>query len=182
MTPHMQTLGWTLLHFFWQASVIAALYKLVDLGLSHSTSHVRYLLSLTALLAMFAAATATLFYEEHRIQSEPATTLVMDDTFVAPYLHLNSTDTTTGTAATSAAPASLKSRLQRKVAAILPLRPFSLKFLTLSGSLVSSPSPSAPSVAGGSSSACATPPSSLSPRSSPLASPASPGVSASNAQ
>ena len=129
MTPHMQTLGWTLLHFFWQASVIAALYKLVDFGLSHSTSHVRYLLSLTALLAMFAAATDTLFYEEHRIQSEPATTLVMNDTFVAPYLHLNSTDTTTDTVATSAAPASLKSRLQRKVAAILPAPALLLKIL-----------------------------------------------------
>ena len=129
MTPHMQTLGWTLLHFVWQASVIAALYKLVDLGLSRSTSHVRYLLSLTALLAMFAAATATLFYEEQRIQNEPAATLGLNDTFIAPYLHLNNAYPINETSATTTAPASLKSRLQAKAAAILPAPALLLKSL-----------------------------------------------------
>ena len=64
MSYSMEALGWTLVHFCWQAAVIALLYRLVDLAFAKSRSHVRYTLALVALMSMFAVAAATLGYEE----------------------------------------------------------------------------------------------------------------------
>ena len=64
MSYSMEALGWTLVHFCWQAAVIALLYRAVDLAFAKSRSHVRYTLALVALMSMFAAAVVTLGYEE----------------------------------------------------------------------------------------------------------------------
>lgn len=64
MNYSMEALGWTLVHFCWQAAVIALLYRVVDLAFAKSRSHVRYALALVALMSMFAAAVVTLGYEE----------------------------------------------------------------------------------------------------------------------
>ncbi|HZD50420.1 MAG TPA: M56 family metallopeptidase [Silvibacterium sp.] len=63
MTCAMEAIGWTLIHFCWQAAVIALLYWLADAVLSKSRSHIRYVAALAALFTMLAAATATLIYE-----------------------------------------------------------------------------------------------------------------------
>lgn len=65
MTHHWEALGWTLVHFCWQAAAIALVYKLADFATSKSrSSNVRYLLVLAAMLLMLLAAIATLAYEE----------------------------------------------------------------------------------------------------------------------
>ena len=64
MSYSMEALGWTLVHFCWQAAVIALLYRLVELAFAKSRSHVRYTLALVALMSMFAVAVVTLGYEE----------------------------------------------------------------------------------------------------------------------
>lgn len=63
MTDSMEVLGWTLVHFCWQATAIALLYRIVDTALRRSRSHVRYALALIALMSMLGAAVTTLAYE-----------------------------------------------------------------------------------------------------------------------
>ena len=69
---HLESLGWTLIHFCWQAAVIALSYKIADHFILRDAkkppSHLRYLLALVALLGMFAAAAGTFVYEEFRLQ------------------------------------------------------------------------------------------------------------------
>jgi Zn-dependent protease with chaperone function len=72
MNYHLQSLGWTLLHFCWQAGAIALVYWLADAALSKASSQTRYLLALGAMLLMFAGALATFGYEEMRVHSEPS--------------------------------------------------------------------------------------------------------------
>lgn len=64
MTNHWEALGWTLVHFLWQATLIALIYRMLDAAFARRSSSVRYGLALTALLSMPAAALATLAYEE----------------------------------------------------------------------------------------------------------------------
>lgn len=64
MTQTWQALGWTLLHFLWQGAALFLLYWIADRLCARRGSAVRYALALTALLAMPAAAIATLAYEE----------------------------------------------------------------------------------------------------------------------
>ncbi len=66
MTHHMEALGWTLVHFCWQAAAIALVYRVADLAFARARSNVRYLLALAALLAMLTASVVTLGYEEVR--------------------------------------------------------------------------------------------------------------------
>ena len=67
MTDSMEVLGWTLLHFCWQAAAIALVYRVVEIALPAKTrSNVRYGLALAALLSMFAVSLATFAYEETR--------------------------------------------------------------------------------------------------------------------
>jgi Zn-dependent protease with chaperone function len=74
---HLEAVGWTLIHFCWQAGVIAAVYKVVDLsasrGRGHATSTTRYLFALVAMLGMLGAASGTLLYEELRLQGSTLT-------------------------------------------------------------------------------------------------------------
>jgi beta-lactamase regulating signal transducer with metallopeptidase domain len=59
-------LGWTLLHFCWQSTIIALLYVLVDRCLFHATTAVRYGVAMTMLGLMPLAAIAT-FIEQERL-------------------------------------------------------------------------------------------------------------------
>ncbi len=64
MTHHWEALGWTLIHFCWQAAAIALIYKLADLAIAKERTQARYVLALVALLGMLAASMGTLAYEE----------------------------------------------------------------------------------------------------------------------
>src|SRR5690242_7149792 len=57
-TTAAQALGWTLLHFLWQGTLIAALFTLACL-VARGSARVRYLLAALALLAMPVAFTLT---------------------------------------------------------------------------------------------------------------------------
>lgn len=70
MTHHLDALGWTLIHFCWQAAVIALVYRVADAAWSKARSQVRYVLALGALLSMLAASLGTLAYEEVHGASE----------------------------------------------------------------------------------------------------------------
>ena len=69
MNHHLESLGWTLVHFCWQGGAIALLYWLADAALSKARSQTRYLLALAAMLVMLIAALATLGYEETRSEA-----------------------------------------------------------------------------------------------------------------
>ena len=73
-------LGWTLIHFCWQATAIALLYRLADAALSRAHSHVRYVTALVALLSMLAAAGVTLAWESTRSAGERASRTAWPDT------------------------------------------------------------------------------------------------------
>ena len=64
MNHHLESLGWTLLHFCWQAAAIVLVYWLADAVLSKARSQTRYVLALGTMLLMFVSALATLAYEE----------------------------------------------------------------------------------------------------------------------
>jgi beta-lactamase regulating signal transducer with metallopeptidase domain len=64
MNHHLQSLGWTLVHFCWQAAAIALVYWLADVALSKARSQTRYLLALGAMLLTLLSGLATLAYEE----------------------------------------------------------------------------------------------------------------------
>jgi len=70
MNHHLQSLGWTLVHFCWQAAAIALAYWLADFALSKTRSQTRYLLALGAMLLMLSCALSTFAYEETHANSE----------------------------------------------------------------------------------------------------------------
>ena len=69
MNHHLQSLGWTLVHFCWQTAAIALVYWLADLALSKARSQTRYLLALGAMLLMLSCALSTFAYEETHANS-----------------------------------------------------------------------------------------------------------------
>ncbi|QHN03661.1 M56 family metallopeptidase [Granulicella sp. WH15] len=66
MNSTLQALGWTLIHFCWQAAAIIALYLLADSRLRNTRSQTRYLFALATLSLMFLAFVGTLGYETLR--------------------------------------------------------------------------------------------------------------------
>jgi beta-lactamase regulating signal transducer with metallopeptidase domain len=64
MNHHLESLGWTLVHFCWQAAAIALVYWLADAVLSKARS--RYALALGTMVLMLVSAVATLAYQETR--------------------------------------------------------------------------------------------------------------------
>lgn len=64
MNRHLQSLGWTLLHFWWQAAAIVLVYWLADAALAKARSQTRYVLALGTMLLMLVSALATFTYEE----------------------------------------------------------------------------------------------------------------------
>lgn len=77
MSTHLTALGLTLLHVGWQALVIAALYRLIDLCLTRLGQRARYRLGIAAMLAVLALALATFTYEEIRLAAHPAAATVL---------------------------------------------------------------------------------------------------------
>lgn len=63
MSHIVEATAWTLIHFCWQAALIAGLYRVVTLGLAKLRSETRYFAALAALLAMPAAAVLTFAWE-----------------------------------------------------------------------------------------------------------------------
>ena len=59
MTHTVEATAWTLIHFCWQAAVIAGVYRIVSAASSRRASQTRYVLALAALVAMLAAAVFT---------------------------------------------------------------------------------------------------------------------------
>lgn len=88
MNDSMQALGWTLVHFCWQAAVIALLYRAFDLAFLRSRSNVRYALALAAMMSMLLAALATLGYEEVRLAHTGSTSAPLVGDATAPALNL----------------------------------------------------------------------------------------------
>src|SRR5271156_5891499 len=66
MNHHLESLGWTLVHFCWQAAGIALVYWLTDAVLRKARSQTRYVLALLTMLLMLVSALATFVYEETR--------------------------------------------------------------------------------------------------------------------
>lgn len=62
MNGTLQALGWTLIHFCWEATIIAAIYLATDLLLKNARSQTRYSLTLATLSSMFLAFMGTLRY------------------------------------------------------------------------------------------------------------------------
>jgi beta-lactamase regulating signal transducer with metallopeptidase domain len=71
MNRHIISLGWMLLHFVWQAAIIALLYKSSDLFSGKLRNQSQYILGLIAQLAMGAAGLLTFTYEEADPSSLP---------------------------------------------------------------------------------------------------------------
>lgn len=63
MSLHPDALGWTLIHFCWQASVIGLVYGAIDTAFRNASSRTRYGFAVAALLAMALMAAATLIHE-----------------------------------------------------------------------------------------------------------------------
>ena len=63
MTQTLQAIAWTLIHFCWQAAIVAGLYRVVSAAVARRSSQTRYLVALSALLLMLAAAAGTFAWE-----------------------------------------------------------------------------------------------------------------------
>jgi beta-lactamase regulating signal transducer with metallopeptidase domain len=88
MNDSMQALGWTLVHFCWQAAVIALLYRMLDLAFLRSRSNVRYAFALAAMMGMLLVALGTLGYEEVRIAHKGSTSAAVMSDPTLPALNL----------------------------------------------------------------------------------------------
>jgi len=80
MNSTLQALGWTLIHFCWEAAAIVALYLLADSRLRNTRSQTRYLFALATLSLMFLAFAGTLGYET---LSNPITSVLPFETSAA---------------------------------------------------------------------------------------------------
>jgi beta-lactamase regulating signal transducer with metallopeptidase domain len=72
MNHHLQSLGWTLVHFCWQAGTIAIFYWIADAAMSKKSSQARHLLALVSMLLMLTSAVATFTYEEMSAAPHPS--------------------------------------------------------------------------------------------------------------
>jgi beta-lactamase regulating signal transducer with metallopeptidase domain len=63
MTHTVEATAWTLIHFCWQGAVIAGVYRVASAAFSRRASQTRYVLALSALLAMLAAAVITFAWQ-----------------------------------------------------------------------------------------------------------------------
>jgi beta-lactamase regulating signal transducer with metallopeptidase domain len=63
VTQIPQAIAWTLIHFCWQAIVIAAGYRVLSIAIARRSSQTRYLVSLSALLLMIGSAVLTFAWE-----------------------------------------------------------------------------------------------------------------------
>jgi beta-lactamase regulating signal transducer with metallopeptidase domain len=63
MSHTMQAIAWTLIHFCWQAAAIAAAYGVAARLTARRSSHVRYVVAVSALVAMLAVAVLTFAWQ-----------------------------------------------------------------------------------------------------------------------
>lgn len=102
MTPTVQAIAWTLIHFCWQAAAIAAIYRGVSMVSARRSSNTRYLLALGALLLMVAASVTTFAFEMRSGSSSAAQSAIAgshDTYMISPV-----TTATSGTAQSPATP------------------------------------------------------------------------------
>ena len=83
MNPTVEAIGWTLIHFCWQAAAIAAAYRGLSLVMTRRSSNARYTLALGALLMMMAISVATFAFELQSNASLP--TSLGANNLMAPY-------------------------------------------------------------------------------------------------
>jgi beta-lactamase regulating signal transducer with metallopeptidase domain len=72
MTHTLDALAWTLIHFCWQAAVVAVLYRASMIVLSRSASETRYAVSVAAMALMAAGAFTTFAWEIYSARPSPA--------------------------------------------------------------------------------------------------------------
>jgi beta-lactamase regulating signal transducer with metallopeptidase domain len=63
MSHTLEAIAWTLIHFCWQAAAIAILYSIAARVTARRSSHIRYVVALTALMAMLASAFITFAWQ-----------------------------------------------------------------------------------------------------------------------
>src|ERR1019366_8594978 len=63
MTHTPQAIAWTLIHFCWQAAVVAAAYRLISAAIARRSRNTRYIAALSALLLMLTASVFTFAWE-----------------------------------------------------------------------------------------------------------------------
>ena len=63
MTHTLQAIAWTLIHFSWQATAIAIVYRLASLANARRSSQSRYLAALFAMLLMMSTSVVTFAWE-----------------------------------------------------------------------------------------------------------------------
>ncbi|HTX74874.1 MAG TPA: M56 family metallopeptidase [Terracidiphilus sp.] len=63
MNHSLQAVAWTLVHFCWEAAIIAALYGIAARVTARRASHVRYMVALSAMAGLVAAAALTFAWE-----------------------------------------------------------------------------------------------------------------------
>ena len=73
MTHTVEATAWTLIHFCWQAAVIAGVYRVVSIVVARRSSQVRYVLALSAMMGMLAAAVLTFAWEMRSPSPSPYT-------------------------------------------------------------------------------------------------------------
>src|SRR4051794_2680530 len=71
MTHTVEATAWSLIHFCWQAAIIAGFYRVVSIAFVRRTSQARYALALAALLGMLASAVFTFAWEMRSPQAVP---------------------------------------------------------------------------------------------------------------
>jgi beta-lactamase regulating signal transducer with metallopeptidase domain len=72
MTHTLDALAWTLIHFCWQAAVVAVLYRASMIVLSRSASEARYAVSVAAMALMASGAFTTFAWENYSARPSPA--------------------------------------------------------------------------------------------------------------
>lgn len=72
MNDSIQALGWTLVHFCWQGTLIGIASRLIDSAASRARSEIRYALALASLMCMVGAGATTFAYENRRLADDAA--------------------------------------------------------------------------------------------------------------
>lgn len=72
MRTTLDAIAWTLIHFCWQATAIAGMYRLMTVLLARSTSQTRYLIAVAAMLMMVGSAVGTFAWQMRSATSSPA--------------------------------------------------------------------------------------------------------------
>ena len=72
MSHILEATAWTLIHFCWQAAMIAVAFRIVSAALVRRSSHLRYAAALASLLAMLVSAVITFGWQMRSAESPPA--------------------------------------------------------------------------------------------------------------